>query len=214
MVHIVDIPFVSRPKGFSSQEINHLKDPSVPIATKKEMVKALAEASEASWEAILDMDSTKLGKALSDTMAAWGVMLPYTVDPYLGKDAEKSEQLKAFVAKYAAPHTKGCLFSGAGGGFLMVISDTPVENGMNIIVNNDPVCLPTKSATIEEARAAPKCGPPPSRPPWGESTPWHLDIAGRPFAAAASSPPSTLALVGATAAALVAGVVIGQKLRR
>ena len=33
VVHIVDIPFVSRPPGFSSQEINYLKDPSVPRAT-------------------------------------------------------------------------------------------------------------------------------------------------------------------------------------
>ena len=207
----MDIPFVSRPKGYSSQEINHLKDPSVPIARKQAMVKALAEASEASWEAILEMDSTKLGKALSDTMTAWGVMLPYTVDPYLGKDAEKSKQLRAFVAKYSAPHTKGCLFSGAGGGFLMVISDTPVENGVNITVNNDPICMPTKSATLEEAHAAPKCGPPPASPPWGVTTPWHLDITGSPFPPATSSV-STATILGAAAAALAAGIMIGKTL--
>ena len=37
-------------------------------------------------QAILAMDARKLGKALSDTMRAWSVMLPYTTDPYLGKD--------------------------------------------------------------------------------------------------------------------------------
>jgi hypothetical protein len=36
--------------------------------------------------------------------------------------------------QYDIPHTKGCLFSGAGGGFLMVISDTPVEGGFKIEV--------------------------------------------------------------------------------
>ena len=35
--------------------------------------------------------------------------------------------------------------------------------------------------TIEEARSAPKAGPPPSKPPWGVATPWHLDVDGRPF---------------------------------
>ena len=169
----------------------------------------MAEASEASWEAILDMDSTKLGKALSDTMAAWGAMLPFTIDPYLGKDAAKSEQLRSFVAKYDAPHTKGCLFSGAGGGFLMVISDTPVELGMKIDINHDHVVQPCKSASLEEARAAPKCGPPPSSPPWGVSSPWHLDIEGRPFSSP-KAPSNGLVVAGAAAAAMAAGVMIGK----
>ena len=72
-------------------------------------------------------------------------MLPYTLDPYLAIDDEKSAQLKAFVARYDAPHTRGCLFSGAGGGFLMVISDEPVEGGMKIEINHDPIVLPHPS---------------------------------------------------------------------
>ena len=78
VVHIVDIPFVSRPPGYNSQEVNRLKDPSVPLAEKVRMVRTLAEASEQAWEAILAMDAAKLGKALSDTMAAWEVMQPRT----------------------------------------------------------------------------------------------------------------------------------------
>ena len=61
-----------------------MKDPAVPHATKMAMARAVAEASEAAWEAILEMDAPKLGRALSDTMDAWGSMLPYTTDPYLG----------------------------------------------------------------------------------------------------------------------------------
>ena len=66
-------------------------------------------------------------QALSATMRAWGVCLPYTVDPYLASpgyagDATKSEQLRAFWTGYEAI-TEGCLFSGAGGGFLMCISE-------------------------------------------------------------------------------------------
>ena len=78
VVHIVDIPFVSRPPGYNSQEVNRLKDPSVPLAEKVRMVRTLAEASEQAWEAILAMDAAKLGKALSDTMAAWEAMQPRT----------------------------------------------------------------------------------------------------------------------------------------
>ena len=108
-------------------------------------------------------------------------MLPYTTDPYRGKDAAKSEELRAFVARHGFPHTAGCLFSGAGGGFLMVVSEASVEGAMKMRINTDPVVLPYGSSTIEEARSAPKAGPPPSKPPWGVATPWHLDVDGRPF---------------------------------
>ena len=46
------------------------------------------------------------------------------------------------VFRYDAPHTHGCLFSGAGGGFLMVISDTPVEGGLKIKVCPQPRICP------------------------------------------------------------------------
>lgn len=145
VLHIVEIPFVSRPDGYSSQRVNHLLDDAVPDAEKRRLVAPLADASERAWAAIVARDSAALGRALSDTMGAWGGMLPYTLDPYLAIDDEKSAQLKAFVARYDAPHTRGCLFSGAGGGFLMVISDEPVEGGMKIEINHDPIVLPHPS---------------------------------------------------------------------
>ena len=185
VLHVVEIPFVSRPEGYSSQRVNHLKDPAVSAAAKAALVRPplpprlplsagaepptwrrrgvdsaratvptrtsascgsrlptpgfhcsqvrpLAEASEAAWQAILSMDAPALGAALSATMGAWAAMLPYTVDPYLGDDEAKTRELRAFVAKYDAPHTLGCLFSGAGGGFLMVISEQPVHNGLKV----------------------------------------------------------------------------------
>jgi len=211
VLHIVEIPAVARPTGYNAQEINHFKDPSVPHATKVKMAQGIAEASEAAWEAILDQDSTKLGKALSDTMRAWAAPLPFTVDPYLGKDEQKSDDLKAFVAKYDAPNTKGCLFSGAGGGFLMVISDKPVEGAMKICLNHDPVCKPYCSATLQEARSAPKCGPAPPQPPWGVWNPWHLDVDGNPYP---SQLPAgfKLAAVAAAAGAFTIGIAVGKKM--
>ena len=94
------------------------------------MVKALADASELAWQGIVTMNSASVGKGLSDTMKAWEAMLPYTVDPYLHIDAAKSKQLRDFWTPYdvgGAEGCLGCLFSGAGGGFLFIMSDKPVK---------------------------------------------------------------------------------------
>ena len=58
-------------------------------------------------------------------------------------------ELEEFLVKYRAPHTKGCLFSGAGGGFLMVINDAPVEGGLQIQINHDHLCKPFPSDTLD-----------------------------------------------------------------
>lgn len=151
---MIEIPFVSRPADFNSQRINLLKDPTVSIEEKKRMVRAIADASERAWNAILAMDSAALGKALSDTMTAWGEPLPYTVDPYRSSegypgDAEESRRLREFWTKYDCPHTHGCLFSGAGGGFLMIISDNPVEGAAQIKLNHDHYCKPYPSDKVD-----------------------------------------------------------------
>lgn len=39
-----------------------------------------------------------------------------------------------FGHRYDFPHTHGCLFSGAGGGYLFVISDKPVQGGYKVKV--------------------------------------------------------------------------------
>lgn len=159
VLYIVEIPIKARPGDYNSQKINKLLDPAVPVQDKVAMVKALAEASECAWEGITTMNSAKLGRALSDTMRAWATMLPYTVDPYLGgntfqppgDDSEKSAFLKEFVSRFDAPHTQGCLFSGAGGGFLMVISDSPILSDSpvtKIKINHDHYCRSFPSGTL------------------------------------------------------------------
>jgi len=210
VLYIVDIPFVSRPEGYSSQEINYLKDPSVPEAKKQQMVKALAESSEAAWQSILKMDSVGLGKALTSTMAAWKTMLPYTVNPYLNKDDVKGKQLAEFVAKYDYPNTRGCLFSGAGGGFLMVVSDSPVQGAMQMKLNHDHIVKPYESDTLDYATKHNSLNPPPEKPPWGEWSPWQFDLQGRPLNK--PTPPHQKWLIaGAVVAAVAAGVMLGKK---
>merc|ERR1719480_397875 len=113
------------------------------------MVKELADASELAWQGIVHMDADALGRGLSGTMRAWQNALPYTVDPFLEFDDDKSASLRKFWTRYDAPHTKGCLFSGAGGGFLMVISDKPVENAMKIQLNTDHIVKPFPSDNVD-----------------------------------------------------------------
>ena len=154
VLYIVSIPFESRPGDYDSQRVNHLTDTTVAEESKRAMVSALANASELAFTSICAMDSAGLGRALSETMAAWEAMLPYTVDPYQADhrgypgDEEKSRELRKFWKSYDYPHTHGCLFSGAGGGFLMVISDTIVPGGVKIKINHDHYCKPFPSDTL------------------------------------------------------------------
>jgi len=62
VLHVVEIPFVSRPSDFDSQRINLLKDPTVSEERKGEMAQAIADASEAAWNAIITMDTAGLGQ--------------------------------------------------------------------------------------------------------------------------------------------------------
>jgi len=149
VLYIVEIPFVSRPGDYNSQRVNHLTDKNLPVEQRTALVKALADASELAWSGICAMDSDMLGLGLSNTMKAWEAALPYTVDPYLGDDDKKSRELRDFWTGYDRPHTKGCLFSGAGGGFLMVVSDVEVEGGMKIQLNTDPICKPFESNNMD-----------------------------------------------------------------
>jgi hypothetical protein len=158
VLYIVPIPFVSRPEGYNSQRVNYLSpqhgantDSPYSREEKVAMVKAISDASELAWQSICNMDIDGLGKGLSDTMKAWEAALPYTVDPYKGDDDAKSKQLREFWTQYDRPHTKGCLFSGAGGGFLMVISDKPIDGGMQIKLNHDHICKPFSSDKVGDA---------------------------------------------------------------
>lgn len=129
VLYLVEIPFQARPAGYSSQNPNYLKDSNISYKVKREMVKNLSDSAELTWQGILNKDIVKLGKGFSGTMYAWSEMLPATV----GLD---NLQLTNWWKEYEK-NSYGCLFSGAGGGYLMVISDKPVKNGFKIKINTD-----------------------------------------------------------------------------
>jgi len=71
-------------------------------------------------------------------MSAWKEMLPATVPDIA--------ELTAFWKKYEN-ESYGCLFSGAGGGYLMVINDKPVKNSFKIKINTQYYCTKNVSSS-------------------------------------------------------------------
>eukprot|EP01062_Namystynia_karyoxenos_P025936 TRINITY_DN20303_c0_g1_i1.p1 TRINITY_DN20303_c0_g1~~TRINITY_DN20303_c0_g1_i1.p1 ORF type:complete len:273 (+),score=65.97 TRINITY_DN20303_c0_g1_i1:97-915(+) len=118
------VPLPSRPPGYNPLKEKHIT---------QDNCRALAAASAEAWAAIEDKDAPRLGRALSATMAAWRQLLPETVP---------QPRSTGWVAPYAdAPHL-GHLFSGSGGGFLLVISEveTPAlrANAFKVKVRTQP----------------------------------------------------------------------------
>ena len=84
--------------------------------------KALASATEAVWEAWLAKDAVAWGKATTAAFEAQIAMFPNMAPP----------DVHEMIAKYA-PVSLGHKISGAGGGgYLILISETPVENALQI----------------------------------------------------------------------------------
>jgi len=103
----------SRPDGY---------DPLVTKNVTPAVVQRLAAASNQAWDAVVNQDAVGLGLALSSTMECWAEMLPETVP----------QGSREWVAPYK--DALGCLFSGAGGGFLLVVSEEPVKDGFSVQV--------------------------------------------------------------------------------
>lgn len=84
--------------------------------------KALADAATECWEAILDMNPKKFGNAFRKSFEAQITMFPNMVNPVILDQIEEYR-----------PHALGWKLSGAGGGgYLVLISETPIPNAMQV----------------------------------------------------------------------------------
>lgn len=109
------VPLEPRPKGYDPLKIMHLEKP---------LIKALGEAGDNCWESILKKDITGLGKSLTDTLLSWKKILPLTVPDWVMKEME---------TKYLSNYP-GAITSGAGGGYVIVVSEKAVEGSIKIKV--------------------------------------------------------------------------------
>jgi hypothetical protein len=113
------IPVEPRPEGYSPLGARNL-DPT--------WVARLGQSGKDCYEAIVRMDATALGAALNLNMRCWATLLPHVVrHPLIRVDL--LALLKAYRQEYL-----GAMYSGCGGGYLIVVSSKPVPGAFQVKV--------------------------------------------------------------------------------
>jgi hypothetical protein len=111
------LPFEPRPRGY---------DPLAEQCLTPGWVARLSRAGKDCFDAIRRMDVGALGESFNLNMRCWAALLPNTVrHPSLAADLEAL--LKAYQRRYA-----GAMYSGCGGGYLMVASEKSVPGALKI----------------------------------------------------------------------------------
>jgi len=118
--HVLNlIPVEPRPDGYSPLGVKNL-NPG--------WVARLGQSGKDCYDAIVQMDVRALGASLNLTMKCWETLLPQVVrHPALRVDLMPI--LKAYQTQY-----HGAMYSGCGGGYLMVVSEKPVPGAFKVNV--------------------------------------------------------------------------------
>ena len=113
------LPVAPRPPGYSPLEVKNL-DPA--------WIARLGNSGKECFDAILAQDAARLGASLNECMRCWEAILPHTVrHPTLTVDL--AELLAYYQENYS-----GAMYSGCGGGYLIVVSQQPVPAGLQVKV--------------------------------------------------------------------------------
>ncbi|HYA48128.1 MAG TPA: hypothetical protein VEG35_00395 [Burkholderiales bacterium] len=113
------IPVAPRPEGYDPLEQKNL-DPH--------WIRWLGRSGKECYEAILAKNVVALGASLNRTMACWEAILPRTVrHPALQTD------LKSMLDDYQSWYP-GAMYSGCGGGYLIVVSEDKIRAGLKVKV--------------------------------------------------------------------------------
>lgn len=113
------LPVEQRPEGYSPLRRQNLEP---------QWVAHLGRSGKDCYDAIAQMDASGLGAALNLNMQCWERLLPNTVrHPLIRIDL--ISLLKAYQRSYL-----GAMYSGCGGGYLIVVSNTPVPGSLKVNV--------------------------------------------------------------------------------
>jgi hypothetical protein len=117
VIHL--IPVCQRPEGYNPLGIQNL-DP--------EWIRRLGQSGKDCYDASTGMDLGGLGASMNECMRAWEAILPHTVShPTIRID------LKGLLGWYQSRYA-GAMYSGCGGGYLVIASPEPVPGAFRIQV--------------------------------------------------------------------------------
>jgi hypothetical protein len=115
------LPVEPRPEGYNPLGEKHLES---------KWIARLGQTGKDCFEAIRRKDVEALGASMNECMRCWEAILPHTVrHPMLTLD------LKALLKAYQRDYP-GAMYSGCGGGYLLVISREHVPGAFNINIRS------------------------------------------------------------------------------
>jgi hypothetical protein len=113
------LPVEPRPEGYDPLGIKNLEP---------KWVARLGQSGRDCYDAIVKMDTKALGASLNLNMKCWETLLPHVVrHPLIRVDL--MGLLKAYQRQYP-----GAMYSGCGGGYLIVVSEKPVPGAFHVNV--------------------------------------------------------------------------------
>lgn len=117
ILHI--LPVAPRPDGYNPLETKNL-DPA--------WIARLGRSGRDCYDAIVARDIERLGASMNECMKCWEAILPGTV-----RHSTLRVDLIELLSFYQS-HYPGAMYSGCGGGYLFVASETPVPGAFTINV--------------------------------------------------------------------------------
>jgi len=117
VIHLV--PVGSRPDGYNPLGIKNL-DP--------EWIARLGRSGRSCYDSIVAMDLESLGQSLNENSLAWRAILPQVYD-HPSIEADLWGLLEGYIAEYP-----GAMYSGCGGGYIIVASDEPPAGSSSVSV--------------------------------------------------------------------------------
>ncbi len=116
------VPVITRPDGYN------------PLGRQNfdaEWVARLGKTGQECFDAIVHRDLARLGASFNECMLCWQTILPDVVE-HSTIPMDLMTLLKFYQDNYA-----GAMFSGCGGGYFYVASDTPVPGGFQVKVRTE-----------------------------------------------------------------------------
>jgi hypothetical protein len=118
VIHI--LPVAPRPAGYNPLGVKNLDH---------EWIRRLGRTGKDCYAAILSFDADGLGESMNECMRCWEAILPQTV-----RHASLTVDLMCLLKHYQN-HFCGAMYSGCGGGYLLVVSEESVPGAFHARVS-------------------------------------------------------------------------------